>query len=100
MKLGILINTDRHFEDVVGITKAALSKGHEVIIFMMDDGNKLLGNPAITGLSDEAGVKMSFCDHSAGKLGISKDGIPDKITCGSQLDNANMNNESDRVIVL
>lgn len=100
MKLGILINTDRHAEDVVGITKAALSKGHEVIIFMMDDGNKFLGNPAITGLSDEAGVKMSFCDHSAGQLGISKDGVPEKVACGSQFDNANMNSMADRVIVL
>lgn len=100
MKLGILINTDRHVDDIAGITKAAISKGHEVIIFMMDDGNKLLGNPTVTGLSEEAGVSMSYCDHSAQKLGVSKDGIPDKIGCGSQFDNANMNSQADRVIVL
>ena len=100
MNLGILINTDRHADDIVGITKAALSKGHEVTMFMMDDGNKLLGNPAVTGLSEEAGVSMSYCDHSAQKLGISKDGIPEKIGCGSQFDNANMNSQADRVIVI
>jgi predicted peroxiredoxin len=100
MKLGILINTDRHADDVVGLTKAALSKGHEVIIFMMDGGNRLLGNTAVTGLSNESGVSMAFCDHSAQKLGISKEGIPGKINCGSQFDNANMNSRADRIIVL
>jgi predicted peroxiredoxin len=100
MKLGILINTDRHAEDVVGLTKAALAKGHEVVMFMMDDGNKLLGNQAVTGLCSEAGVSMGYCDHSALKLGISKDGLPEQLTCGSQFDNANMNSQADRVIVL
>ena len=100
MKLGILVNTDRHAEDVVGITKAAVSKGHEVLIFIMDTGVKLLSNSSITDLCNEIGVHMSFCDHSAGKLGISKEGYPDKIVCGSQFDNANMNHDADRVIVL
>ena len=100
MKLGILVNTDKHAEDISGLTKAALSKGHEVIIFMMDTGVKLLGNPSITGLCNESGVRMSFCDHSAGKIGVSKEGVPDKIVCGSQFDNANMNHDADRVIVL
>ncbi len=100
MKLGILVNTDRHAEDVIGMTNAALSKGHEVIIFMMDTGVKLLGNPSVTGLCNLSGVRLSFCDHSAGKIGVSKEGISDKIVCGSQFDNANMNHDADRVIVL
>jgi hypothetical protein len=45
MKLGIFVNTDRHLEHVVGLVKAALSKGHEVTMFNMDDGTKLLGTP-------------------------------------------------------
>lgn len=100
MKLGILVNTDRHAGDVVGITKAALAKGHEVIIFMMDGGNRLLGNKDVMGLCNLDGVSMSFCDHSAQKLGISKEGFSSKIGCGSQFDNANMNSMADRVIVL
>lgn len=100
MKLGILVNTDRHANDVVGLTKAAVSKGHEVIIFMMDSGNKLLSNTSVTGLCHEAGVSMAFCDHSVHKLGLSKEGVPGKIGCGSQFDNANMNSQADRVIVL
>jgi predicted peroxiredoxin len=100
MKLGILVNTDRHTEDLKGITRATLSKGHEVIIFMMDAGVRLLEDPTVVGLSEEAGVTMSFCDHSVKKLGVSKEGIPDKIVCGSQFNNAAMNHEADRVIVL
>ncbi len=100
MKLGILVNTDRHTEDVVGLTNAALSKGHEVIIFIMDTAVHLLSNPSLTGLCNLAGVSMAFCDHNAGKFGISKEGIPDKIACGSQFDNATMNHEADKVIVL
>jgi len=100
MKLGILVNTDRHAGDVVGLTKAALSKGHEVIIFMMDAGNKLLHNSSVTGLCKETGVSMAFCAHSAEKLKVSTDGLPEKIHHGSQFDNATMNSKADRVIVL
>ncbi len=100
MKLGIFVNTDRHADDIVGLTKAAVSKGHEVIIFIMDSGVNLLNNPSVTGLCNESGVSMNYCDYNVGKMGISKEGIPEKIGCGSQFDNATMNNEADRVIVL
>ncbi|MBI4655004.1 MAG: hypothetical protein HY752_08465 [Nitrospirae bacterium] len=100
MKLGILINTDKHLCDALGIVKSALSKGHEVNIFNMDDGTRLLGNPAFTGLCRTKGVSMSFCDHSAKGLGISKEGIPQEVACGSQYNNALMVNGADRVIVL
>ena len=42
MKLGILVNTDKHLAAVTGITRAAIDKGHEVTIFAMDDGTRLL----------------------------------------------------------
>ncbi|GAB4537969.1 MAG: hypothetical protein Fur0020_06740 [Thermodesulfovibrionia bacterium] len=100
MKLGILVNTDRHAKDLIGITKAAVSKGHEVVIFIMDAGEYLLNNKDVTALCNEQGVRMAYCDHNAQQLGISKEGIPDRITCGSQFDNATMNHEADRVIVL
>ncbi|MCC6347244.1 MAG: DsrE family protein, partial [Nitrospirales bacterium] len=47
MKLGIFVNTDRHPDDLAGITRAALSKGHEVVIFFMDSGTRLLRVPDI-----------------------------------------------------
>ena len=100
MKLGIFINTDKHAEDVIGITKAAVSKGHEVIIFIMDTGVNLLCNSSVMALSSETGVQMNYCDHNAVQMGIPKDGIPENVGSGSQFDNATMNHDADRIIVL
>ena len=100
MKLGILVNTDRHPDHVRGIVKAAVSKGHEVIIFNMDAGTKLLATPAFSELCGTKGVTMSFCDHSAKHIGAVTGGLPEEIVCGSQYNNAVMNHDADRVIVL
>jgi predicted peroxiredoxin len=100
MKLGILVNTDRHLNHVIGLAEAALSRGHEVIIFTMDCGTKLLVNEALMKLCSAEGVEMSFCDFNARGFNISKDGLPPEVVCGSQYDNALMVNEADRVIVL
>ena len=100
MKLGILVNTDKHLEDITGLTKAALSKGHEVILFAMDDGTKLLEQPSYIELHSLQGVAMSFCDHSAKGLGVKTEGVPEEIVCGSQYNNAAMNHDADKMIVL
>jgi len=100
MKLGIHINDDRHLEYVIGITKAAASKGHEVAIFTMVEGVKLLENPLYTELCKIPNVKMSFCDHNATGKGIKKEGIPKDVVCGSQYNNALMIHDVDKVIVL
>jgi len=100
MKLGIHVKSDRHLEDVVGLTKAALSKGHEVIIFTMAEGVRLLENPIFTELCKLKGVSMSFCDHNARGYGINKTGIPQEVICGSQFNNATMVSEADKVLVL
>jgi len=100
MKLGILVTTDKYLDAITGITKSAISKGHTVSIFNMDEGTKLLANPAFTVLCKTQGVTMSYCDHSAKHVNVSTEGVPSEISCGSQFDNANMNHESDKVIVL
>lgn len=100
MKLGILVNTDRHLNHVMGIAKAALAKGHELIVFNMDDGTKLLGTPEFSELSKMEGVTMTFCDHSATHLGVNTEGVPKEILSGSQYNNAVMNHDADRIIVL
>jgi len=100
MKLGILVNTDRHPDHVIGITTAAVSKGHEVIIFIMDDGTKLLNNPNLCALSKLQGVQMNYCKLGTMRLGLVTEGIPGEIMEGSQYNNALMNHYADRVIVL
>lgn len=100
MKLGILLNKDRHLEHLIGVTMAAIKAKHEVIIFVMDAGTKLLENEKLINLSNLENVSVSFCSHSASEHGINADSISDSIVSGSQLNNAVMNNESDKVIVL
>jgi predicted peroxiredoxin len=99
MKLGILVNTDRHPAAVVGLTNAALAKGHEVIIFAMDDGAKLLAAPGFRELCTIGGVTMNFCDYSTKQLSVSEE-LPQEMGRGSQYLNAVMNHVADRVIVL
>jgi len=100
MKLGIFVNTNKNLDAVQGITKAALAKGHEVILFNMDDGTKLVGTPVFAELCRTKGVSVSFCDHSAKHMGVATDGLPKEIVCGSQYNSAVMHHEADRMIVL
>ncbi|MGD0883414.1 MAG: hypothetical protein ABSA46_00815 [Thermodesulfovibrionales bacterium] len=100
MKLGILVNTDRNLDHIIGLTRAAVRKGHEVTIFAMDDGVRLLGKRSFQDLCKIEGASMCFCDHSTHSLGVSKQGISGEIACGSQYNNALMNQHADRVIVL
>ncbi|MBF0557532.1 MAG: DsrE family protein [Nitrospirae bacterium] len=100
MKLGILVNTDRHLRHLMGLSNAALSMGHEVNIFFMDSGAKLLGCEDLKQLCSVKGVRICFCDFNARGFNISKEGLPPETVCGSQYDNALMVNEADRVVVL
>ncbi len=100
MKLGILVNTDRHLKHILGLTGAAAAKGHSVELFVMDGGIRLLTDDRIRALAEREGVSMSYCAHSASTQGANADDIPDAIISGSQLNNAMMNNAADRVIVL
>jgi peroxiredoxin family protein len=100
MKLGILVNTERHLNDIIGLVKAASERGHEVIIFTMDVGTKLFKNPEYSELCKLSRVRMGFCDYNAKMFGVKTEGLHKEIVCGSQYDNAVMNHECDKVIVL
>ncbi len=100
MKLGILVNSDRHLQHVVGIARAANEKGHQVSIFSMDAGTHLIQNTEFTNLCALNGVSMSVCRHSAEEHAVDLSRVPESIVRGSQFDNAVMNHEADRVIVL
>lgn len=100
MVLGILVNSDRHRAEIMGIARAAVAKGHEVNIFGMDEGTRLFQDPGFLELCKVKGVHMSFCDHSAKRLGFGNENIPQDVVCGSQYNNAMMVHESDKVLVL
>jgi len=100
VKLGILVNTARHLDDVIGLTEAAIAKGREVFIFAMDEGTRLLDDGRFASLACVAGVTMSVCEHSAKSQHVNIEHLAPQIRCGSQLNNATMVHAADRVIVL
>ncbi len=92
-KLGILVNTDKYLEDVVGVAKAAKAAGHDVTIFMMDDGT-LLAQDLRDRVAGEA--QLSYCEHSASARNVED---VEGATSGSQYQNAVMMHEADKVVV-
>lgn len=100
MKLGIVVTTDRHLGQILGITRAALRRGHAVGIFATDEGVRLLADPEFSGLSALPGVSLSYCDFSAQAWDGRPAGLPEEAVAGSQFDNALMVSASDKVIVL
>ena len=100
MKLGILVNTDRHLAHTRGLTRAAIEKNHDVIIFIMDEGTRLLEDNSFVELAELPGVSMSLCEHSAKACGISTEKLSKDVDCASQFNNAMMNHNADRMIVL
>ena len=100
MKLGILINTDKHLQHIIGIAHAANLKGHEVTVFAMDTGTRLLQSSDFIRLCELDNVSMGLCNHSAAEHKVNTTGVSKEIVVGSQFNNAMMNNQSDKVIVL
>lgn len=99
-KLGILVNTAGHLQQVAGLTRAALAAGAQVAIFVMDEGTRLLADCAFTALAELDGVSVSVCEHSAQAFGVSPGGLSARIRFGSQLNNASMVGAAERVVVL
>ena len=98
MNLGMLLITKGYKEDVVGLIEAAIDEGHQVNVFMMDEGVFYCQDDDIVALNTSENVAMSLCDRSCHLRGITAEMIPEGITEGSQLQNAMMHNSSDRII--
>ena len=71
-KLGVLLSTppDRpDFHSVVNLSKAALSQGVEVYLYLLDDGVLSIDHPDIEELLTK-GVKLFCCAYAAQKRNI------------------------------
>ena len=100
MKLGILVNTNDHLAAIAGIVRAAVAKDHQIIIFAMDEGTRLLEESDYVSLAGLQGVSMSYCDHSTQELNVNTKDLDPSIERSSQYSNAEMNHYSDKVLVL
>ena len=100
LNLGILVTTDRYQEALIGITRTAAARGHDVTIFFTDTGTSFVNVPEITDLASVSGVKMAYCELNAKEAGVIRDKVPERIVNGSQLNNALMFHNADKIISL
>jgi predicted peroxiredoxin len=96
-KLGILVNTDKNLEHILGICEAAKKAGVKVSIFIMDDGCYLTKKPELLALGKK-GVNIAMCDHSYREKGFTE--ALAEVKHGSQFDHALIAHECDRYVVL
>ena len=88
------------FHAVEAALEAATVKKHEVHLFAMDEGTRLLEDQDYVSLAGLQDVAMSYCDHSAQELNVNTEGLTPSIERSSQYSNAEMNHYSDKVLVL
>lgn len=100
MHLGIMATRGNFKKQLLGIVKSASSRGHEVTVFLTDDGVSLCLDREFQQAIGLPGVAISLCDHSAKLRDILETSVPAGITAGSQYQNAVMNQDADKVIII
>ena len=75
-------------------------RGHQVTVFIMSSGVLLLSDNVLSDLAETGNVDISYCDFNATRMNIDKSSISLRVKASSQLDNALMVRDSDRVICL
>lgn len=96
MKLGILVNTDKHLRHIIGICNAAMARGIAVSIFVMDDGVYLTKNQEFLDLLKK-GIEISMCDQVYHEKGLN--GKVEGVLHGTQYENATIAHDCDRFLV-
>lgn len=95
--LGIMVTKYANLEHIAGVARAARKAGHQVAMFLTDEGVKFTRDPKFLELLAIDGVEVSVCDHSCECAGLQEK--TDGITYGSQYNNAGMLHDSERVLV-
>jgi sulfur relay (sulfurtransferase) complex TusBCD TusD component (DsrE family) len=71
-KLGLLLSTGRehpNLETAVGLAEAALARGADLYLYLIDDGVRALDDPRI-GALPERGARLFVCAYGCQKRGI------------------------------
>jgi sulfur relay (sulfurtransferase) complex TusBCD TusD component (DsrE family) len=100
-QLGILVATSPRADDFAlfaSHVKAALERGHEVALFLMDDGTGYALDARVIALID-AGVEVAMCAMDAERRGIDcAQAEAAGVLVGSQYDHARLVRDSDRFL--
>ena len=72
-KFGLMLSTgpDRpaNLEAAVGLADAALARGAQLYLYLIDDGVRALDDPRVGGLADR-GAKLFVCAYGCQKRGV------------------------------
>ncbi|HZX60319.1 MAG TPA: DsrE family protein [Candidatus Methylomirabilis sp.] len=108
MKLGILLTTSPEHQNsttALCVGRAALELGHEVELFLMDDGvynvldsrdNLVAG--AFAALQAQ-GAAITLCGSTCDPRGVTKESAVAGVVFGSQYDHAQILHRTDRFLV-
>jgi sulfur relay (sulfurtransferase) complex TusBCD TusD component (DsrE family) len=100
-KLGLLLSTGlehANLETAVGLARAALERGAELYLYLIDDGVRALDDPRIRELSDH-GARLFVCAYGCQKRRIPlKDS--DRVTYCGLVVLTDLINGTDRFVAL
>ena len=71
-KLGLMLSTGpehRNLETVVGLSEAALDRGAQVYLYLIDDGVAAIDHPRVQALG-ERGARLFVCAFGCQKRGL------------------------------
>ncbi len=83
-KLGLMVSTGPDHVNVataLGLAGAALDRGDEVYLYLIDDGVRLLDDARIRQLPDR-GARLFVCAYGCQKRGIPLEDTPSVSYCG------------------
>ena len=83
-KLGILLSTGPehpNLDTAVGLGTAALSRGADLYLYLIDDGVRVLQDARIRSLPDR-GAKLFVCAYGCQRRGIALEELDGVIYCG------------------
>jgi len=100
MRLGIIATSRDSRAHLLGFSRAARARGHEVSVFLTDSAVALCRDAEVAGLAEEGALSITYCTHSARRMGIEASEIPEGPVGGSQYAHALIHRTADRVISL
>jgi len=84
-KFGVLLSTGpehpSNLETAAGLAGAALDRGADLYLYLIDDGVRALSDARIRGLTAR-GAKLFVCAYGCQKRGIPLEDAPDVTYCG------------------
>lgn len=83
-RLGLLLSTDPghpNLETALGLAHAALDRGVECYLYLIDDGVRALDDPRVRALP-RAGGRLFVCAYGCRRRGLPLEDTPDVTYCG------------------